>query len=82
MNKATYEELSCAKIDDNKNLVISKCIKNDEIIGITMAQQMEVQEGKKTLKVFLKNTIHFKDKDSLYELRNALNNAIDILENE
>lgn len=82
MSKATYEQLSCACVDDNKNLIISKCIKNDDVIGITLAQQMMVQEGKKEIGVFLKNTIHIKDINALYELRNALNDAIDKLEEE
>lgn len=80
--KATYNMLGSAQIDENRNLVISECKKNEEIIGFTLAQQLMVSEGKKSIGVFLKNTIHIPNISGLYELRDALNNAIDKIENE
>lgn len=80
--KATYNMLGSAQIDTNKNLVISECKKNDEVVGFTLAQQLVVNEGKKSIGVFLKNTVHITSISGLYELRDALNNAIDKIENE
>lgn len=80
--KATYNMLGSAQIDENKNLVISECKKNDEVVGFTLAQQLVVNEGKKSIGVFLKNTIHIPSISGLYELRDAINTAIDKIENE
>ena len=67
-----YEELGVAKIQEKRNVVISAASKG----GFTMAQQVVVEEGNKEIKMFLKHGIIIDDIDGLYNLRNALNAAI------
>lgn len=76
MVKIKYNELSNAQIADQRRLVISECIKNDVRSGFTLAQQIEVEEGKRTTRVFLKNGIHVESVEELYNLRDAINDAI------
>lgn len=68
-----YNELSKARISDSRNVVISQCSKG----GFTIAQQLEAKEGDKTTTVFMKGAIHIETLDGLYELRDAINLAID-----
>lgn len=77
--KSNFKELAIAKIDDKRNIVISK-FENEKQNGITLAQQVEVEEGRKTFKVYLKNAIQLKNVDALYSLRDAINLAINELE--
>lgn len=77
--KNNFKELAVAKIDDKRNIVISK-FENEKQNGITLAQQVEVEEGRKTFKVYLKNAIQLKNVDALYSLRDAINLAINELE--
>ena len=77
--KSNFKELAVAKIDDKRNIVISK-FENEKQNGITLAQQVEVEEGRKTFKVYLKNAIQLKNVDALYSLRDAINLAINELE--
>lgn len=80
--KMGYNELSNAQIADKRRLVISECIKQNQDTkenihcGFTLAQQVEVEEGKRTTRVFLKNGIHVTSVDELYNLRDAINDAI------
>lgn len=67
-----YEELARAKVQPNRSLVISECSKG----GFTIAQQLEVKEGNHTMNVFLKGALHIDDTQGLYNLRDALNVAI------
>ena len=81
--KMKYLELSNAQIADKRRLVISECIKENQETkesiqcGFTLAQQVEVEEGKRITRVFLKNGIHVASVDELYNLRDAINDAID-----
>ena len=81
--KKQYLELSNAQIADKRRLVISECIKENQEskeniqCGFTLAQQVEVEEGKRMTRVFLKNGIHVASVDELYNLRDAINDAID-----
>lgn len=80
--KIKYNELSNAQIADKRRLVISECIKQNQDTnentqcGFTLAQQIEAEEGKRVTRVFLKNGIHVASVDELYNLRDAINNAI------
>lgn len=76
MAKIKYNELSNAQIADKRRLVISECIKEEGQCGFTLAQQVEVEEGKRTTRLFLKNGIHVASIDELYNLRDAINDAI------
>ena len=82
-NKMKYLELSNAQIADKRRLVISECVKENQEskekiqCGFTLAQQVEVEEGKRMTRVFLKNGIHVASIDELYNLRDAINDAID-----
>lgn len=67
--KAHYTELSNAEITENRNVVISECSKG----GFTVAQQLKADGTK----VFMKGALHIDNLDGLYNLRNALNIAID-----
>lgn len=77
-NKATYEEISKASISDARNVVISKCSKG----GYTLAQQTIFTEGKNEIAMFMKGAIHIKDIDALKRVRDAINIAISIIEDE
>ena len=81
-NKITYNELSRAKVTDSRNIVISSCSKG----GFTVAQQLEAKENDKTTSVFMKGAFHIEDAHGLYNLRDAVNLAIKMseenLENE
>ena len=75
-SKIEYHELSRAKITDSRNIVISNCSKG----GFTIAQQLEAKENDKTTSVFMKGAFHVEDIHGLYNLRDAVNLAIKISE--
>ena len=75
-NKIEYHELSRAKVTDSRNIVISNCSKG----GFTIAQQLEAKENDKTTSVFMKGAFHVEDIHGLYNLRDAINLAIKISE--
>ena len=70
--KIEYTELSKAKVTPSRNIVISSCSKG----GYTIAQQMEVSEGNKTTSVFLQGAFQVSDEHGLYNLRDAINVAL------
>lgn len=74
--KVEYAELSRAKVTDSRNIVISSCSKG----GFTIAQQLEAKENDKTTSVFLKGAFHVDDIHGLYNIRDAVNLAIKIAE--
>ena len=69
--KAHYTELSKAEITEYREIVISECSKG----GFTVAQQLKADGTK----VFMKGALHIDNLDGLYNLRNALNVAIDMV---
>ena len=71
--KIAYEEISRAKVSKSRNVVISACSKG----GFTIAQQLEAIEDGKSTFIFLKGAIHVDDLDKMYDLRDALNAAIE-----
>lgn len=75
-NKIEYHELSRAKVTDSRNIVISNCSKG----GFTIAQQLEAKENDKTTSVFMKGAFHVEDIHGLYNIRDAINLAIKISE--
>ena len=75
-SKIEYRELSRAKVTDSRNIVISNCSKG----GSTIAQQLEAKENDKTTSVFMKGAFHVEDIHGLYNLRDAVNLAIKISE--
>ena len=79
-----FIELAKAKIQDKRNIIISKV--NDEDtsmeLGFTVAQQIEVQEGNKITSLYMKNAVHIDDIEGLYNLRDALNVAISKIEQD
>jgi len=77
MDKIEYTQLSSATIKETRKLVVSSCSKG----GFTLAQQMVIKEGKKKINMFLKGAIHIDGIDGLYNLRDALNLAIEKSEN-
>ena len=74
--KVEYKEISRAKVTDSRNVVISSCSKG----GFTIAQQLEAKENDKTTSVFLKGAFHVDDIHGLYNIRDAINLAISIAE--
>ena len=64
MSDVKYNEVATIQISDNKNLVISECSTG----GYTIAQQMVINDGSRTMKVFLKNAIHIDNLSSLKEI--------------
>lgn len=75
-SKIEYSELSRAKVTDSRNIVISNCSRG----GFTIAQQLEAKENDKTTSVFMKGAFHVEDIHGLYNLRDAVNLAIKISE--
>ena len=76
-NKMIYSEISRAKVSDTRNIIISDCSKG----GFTIAQQLIVAEDDKpSITVFMKGAFHIDDVQGLYELRDALNLAIEVCE--
>ena len=75
-SKIEYHELSRANVTDSRNIVISNCSKG----GFTIAQQLEAKENGKTTSVFMKGAFHVEDIHGLYNLRDAVNLAIKISE--
>lgn len=76
-NKTEYRELSRANVTDSRNIVISTCSKG----GFTIAQQLEAKESNnKTTSVFMKGAFHIEDIQGLYNIRDAINLAINIAE--
>lgn len=68
-NKTRYEEISNARVSENRSVVISSCSKG----GYTMAQRMDISDGKQVVSVFLKGAIHIKDREGLENVRDAIN---------
>lgn len=75
-SKIEYNEISRAKVTDSRNIVISSCSKG----GFTIAQQLEAKENDKTTSVFLKGAFHVDDIHGLYNIRDAVNLAIKVAE--
>ena len=75
-NKIEYTEISRAKVTDSRNIIISSCNKG----GFTIAQQLEAKENDKTTSVFLKGAFHVDDLHGLYNIRDAVNLAIKVTE--
>ena len=75
-SKVEYNEISRAKVTDSRNVVISSCSKG----GFTIAQQLEAKENNKTTSVFLKGAFHVDDLHGLYNIRDAINLAIKVTE--
>lgn len=75
-SKVEYNEISRAKVTDSRNIIISNCSKG----GFTIAQQLEAKENDKTTSVFLKGAFHVDDIHGLYNIRDAINLAIKVAE--
>ena len=75
-NRIEYKEISKAKITESRNIVISACSKG----GFTIAQQLVAKEDDKTTTVFMKGAFHVDDIHGLYNLRDAVNLAIQVAE--
>ncbi len=76
---AEFRELARAKIQESRNLVVSKMVGSE---CFTIAQQLVVNEGTKTTTIFMKGAIHVDGIDNIYGLRNALNEAIEKVESD
>lgn len=74
--KPQYKEIARAKISKTTYIVISECSRG----GYTMAKQLVVvdeENPSQTATVFLKGSFHVNSVDGLYELKRALEIAID-----
>ena len=77
MEKTTYKEIASGKINENKSLIISECSRG----GYTLGQKMNVQDNGKTIELFLKGAIHLDNYESIVNIRNAFNDALEYIEN-
>lgn len=77
-NKVEYTEIARVKITKSRNIVISTCSEG----GFTIAQQYEAVENGKVIPIFLKGAFHVDEVSGLYELRDAINLAINKAESE
>lgn len=77
MDKMIFKELARARIKDKRYAVIST---NNVNKGITIAQQLVIPEESGMLKVFIKGSIHLDGLEGLYNLRDAINMALENME--
>ena len=77
-SKPRFTEMATAKISDTRNLVISET----QTGTFVMAQQLEVQEGKKKHNIFMQGAIEITSLNGLYELRDAINVCIHEVESK
>lgn len=78
-SRLLYRELSKAEISESRNIVISHCSKG----GYTIAQQLVArEENDKITTVFMKGAFHVDSIHGLYNLRDAVNLAIQLSEDE
>lgn len=77
MGSLNYIEIAKANITENRNVIISTF----ENRGYTIAQQMQVKEGDKITSMFMKGAFHVDDINGLYNIRDAINVAIEKIEN-
>ena len=72
-----FTELARAQIKDKRFAVISQ---NNVNNTFTIAQQVVVVDGKEVVKVFMKGSLHVDSLQAIYNLRDALNEAIHKME--
>lgn len=78
-SRLSYRELSKAEVSESRNIVISDCSKG----GFTIAQQLVArEEGDKVTTVFMKGAFHVDNIHGLYNLRDAINLAIQLSEEQ
>ena len=76
-NKIDYTEISSASVTEKRKIIISTCSKG----GFTVAQRLDTEEeNNKTTSLYLKGAFHINDIDGLYNLRDAINLAINKVE--
>lgn len=75
-NKTEYTEISRAQVTKKRDIVISNCSRG----GFTIAQQVAIEEDGDNTKVFMKGAFHVGDLSGLYNLRDAINYAIQKVE--
>ena len=76
-NKIDYTEISSASVTEKRKIVISTCSKG----GFTVAQRLDTEEeNNKTTSLYLKGAFHINDIEGLYNLRDAINLAINKVE--
>lgn len=76
-NKIDYTEISSASVTEKRKIVISTCSKG----GFTVAQRMDTEEeNNKITSLYLKGAFHINDINGLYNLRDAINLAINKVE--
>lgn len=78
VGRTQYRELSKAKVTDTRNAVISECSRG----GFTIAQQIEAKEAGCVTTLFMKNAIQVDSIERLVDLRNAINVAIKMAEDD
>ncbi len=75
--KIEYTEISSASVTEKRKIVISTCSKG----GFTVAQRMDTEEeNNKITSLYLKGAFHINDINGLYNLRDAINLAINKVE--
>lgn len=73
VEKSEYDVITKVKLSETRNVVISGYSKG----GYTVAQQLKTKdEDGNEVFVFLKGAIHVNDIAGLYDLRDAINDAI------
>jgi hypothetical protein len=75
-SKPEYTEITRAEISEKRHFVVSSCSKG----GYTLAQTISTKENDEDIEIFLKGAIHVADLDYLYEVRDAINVAIEEIE--
>ncbi|WP_291632250.1 hypothetical protein [Clostridium sp.] len=69
-----FKKLAEIELEDNKNLVIS-----ETETGFTIAQKVVYMANDQPKELFLKGAIHINSTEKIIELRDALNEAIELI---
>ena len=80
MEKTTYNPLAQIKLNENKYLVISECIKDGISYGYTIGQKVIAKDGNNNIDIFLKGTIQISNIDILKEIHSKIGECIEKIE--
>lgn len=75
-----YNELASCRLSETRRAVISEASKNGELIGISLGEQLTVEENGRETRVFMKSGMSLLSVNGLFELRDTLIEACQKLE--
>lgn len=83
MGRLSYNELASTRFKKTRDVVISEAFQdNGEKVGYSIAERLTVLEGEEETKVFLRGGLGIVDKEGLLKIKEAVDNAIEKIENK